>query len=68
MTIHMMSFFDKVFYYMMNYKVCLQNMMLHREGLLLPQKHVISSSQTPSFSAPYEEDEGEDDFGQLACR
>jgi len=53
---------------MMNYKVCLQNMMLHREGLLLPQKHVISSSQTPSFSAPYEEDEGEDDFGQLACR
>jgi len=37
-------------------------------GSPLPQQIVISSSQTPSSSAPYEEDEAEEDFGQLAHR
>lgn len=37
-------------------------------GSPLPQQPVISSSQRPSSSAPYEEDEAEDDFAQLARR
>jgi len=37
-------------------------------GSPFPQKSVILNSQTPSSSAPNEEDEVEDDFRQLACR
>jgi len=37
-------------------------------GSPLPQQPVISSFHTSSASAPYEEDEAEDDFAQLARR
>lgn len=37
-------------------------------GSPLPQPPVVSSFHTPSASAPYEEDEAEDDFAQLARR